>query len=93
LAALYRFTRATVHHRGWAPETELRALLDAGFDRRHVLEVVLGVGMKMLSNYTNHLAGHPARRGLRPPCAVESRGLDLTAREAVPAMQEEGGQR
>jgi hypothetical protein len=29
--------------------------LDAGFTRAQVLEVVLGVGFKILSNYTNHL--------------------------------------
>lgn len=27
--------------------------------RRQVLEVVLGIGIKTLSNYTNHIAGTP----------------------------------
>jgi AhpD family alkylhydroperoxidase len=74
LAALHRFTRAMVTHRGWLPEQELQAFLDAGFDRQHVLEVVLGVGMKTLSNYTNHIAGTTlddafAHRAWEPPNA------------------------
>jgi hypothetical protein len=31
----------------------------AGYTRRQVLDVVLGVGMKTLSNYTNHIAHTP----------------------------------
>jgi AhpD family alkylhydroperoxidase len=74
LAALNRFTRGMVQQRGWVPEEELRAFLDAGFDRQQVLEVVLGVGMKTLSNYTNHIAGTTldeafAHRAWEPPNA------------------------
>lgn len=40
-------------------DAEIEAFLDAGYSRGQVLEVVLGVGVKTLSNYTNHLAGTP----------------------------------
>lgn len=55
LDALSSFTRAVVRDRGWVGEEELSRFLDAGFTRRNVLEVLLGVTQKTLSNYTNHL--------------------------------------
>lgn len=59
LEALRRFTSTLVNSRGWASDEDVHALLRAGYTRRHVLEVVLGVGLKTLSNYTNHLAETP----------------------------------
>ena len=57
LEALRRFTTAVVEARGWVDEPEVAAFQEAGYDVQQVLEVVLGVGMKTLSNYTNHIAG------------------------------------
>ena len=37
----------------------MAAFLNAGYTRTQVLEVVLGVGVKTLSNYTNHIADTP----------------------------------
>ena len=37
----------------------VQAFLDAGFTKRQILEVVLGVAQKVMSNYTNHLADTP----------------------------------
>jgi uncharacterized peroxidase-related enzyme len=59
LDALARFTRAVVRERGRVSESELAAFLAAGFTQAQVLEVVLGVAMKTLSNYANHFAGTP----------------------------------
>lgn len=57
LEALRRFAEQVVEARGWVPEAEVRGFLEAGFTREQVLDVVLGVGLKTLSNYTNHLVG------------------------------------
>lgn len=43
--------------RGRPSEDQTKAFLAAGYEKRQVLEVVLGVGLKTLSNYTNHIAG------------------------------------
>lgn len=59
LQALRRFTVAVVRSRGEPAATETQAFLAAGYTPQQVLEVVLGVGMKTLSNYTNHLADTP----------------------------------
>ena len=59
IEAIRSFVTDLVRERGWLDEPRVERFLAAGFARRHVLDVVLGVGMKTLSNYTNHLAGTP----------------------------------
>ena len=57
LESLRQFTRQLVEQRGWVGEEAVQAFLDAGHSHANVLDVVLGIGLKTLSNYTNHLAG------------------------------------
>lgn len=59
LEALRAFTASVVENRGWVPEDEVDAFLDAGFDAGNALEVITGVTLKTLSNYMNHLAATP----------------------------------
>lgn len=59
LEALRRFTATIVKTRGWPSEEDTKSFLHAGYSEAQVLEVVLGVGFKTLSNYTNHLAHTP----------------------------------
>jgi uncharacterized peroxidase-related enzyme len=59
LQALRRFTAAVVEQRGWPSADDMAAFLNAGYTQTQVLEVVLGVGVKTLSNYTNHIADTP----------------------------------
>lgn len=59
LEALRRYAAATVRHRGEVHGKELDAFLAAGFSRQQAIEVVLGVAMKTLSNYANHLFDTP----------------------------------
>lgn len=59
LEALARFTRLTVRQRGHLPNSEIDAFIQAGSTRAQILEVVLGIAMKTLSNHANHLARTP----------------------------------
>ena len=59
LEALRNFTETVVRKRGWADEDDVQAFLAAGFGRAQVLDVVLGVAFKTLSNYANHLIRTP----------------------------------
>ncbi len=59
LEALHRFATAVVVNRGFVDDAGVQAFLDAGYTRQNVLEVVLGVATKVMSNYTNHLTGTP----------------------------------
>ena len=56
LEALHLFATKVVRERGFAKDSDVSAFLAAGYTKRNVLEVVLGVGTKVLSNYTNHIA-------------------------------------
>ena len=55
LEALRQFAIVVNETRGNPSETDIEALLAAGYTRQTVLEVVLGTGIKTLSNYTNHI--------------------------------------
>lgn len=59
LEALRTFTVAVVRKRGDLDEEDLDSFLDAGYSRAQILEVLVGVAMKTLSNYTNHIAATP----------------------------------
>ncbi len=59
LEALRAFTRAVVAERGAVDEAGVRGFIGAGFTAGQVLEVVLGVSIKTLTNYASHLANPP----------------------------------
>lgn len=59
LEALHKFATAVVRERGFVPDANVDAFLAAGYTRRNVLEVILGVATKVMSNYTNHLVHTP----------------------------------
>jgi uncharacterized peroxidase-related enzyme len=59
LDAVSRFSRAVVRERGRPSAAEVQAFFDAGFTQQNLLEVLVGVTMKTLSNYTNNLAETP----------------------------------
>lgn len=53
--ALIKFTKSAVKNRGRLKETEITEFIDAGFTKKQILEVILVVTIKTLSNYINHL--------------------------------------
>lgn len=67
LNALANFTRTVVRERGWVTEGALARFIDAGYRPEQAMEVILGVSLKTLSNYVNHLTKTP----LNEPFASE----------------------
>lgn len=59
LEALRRFTRAVVRNRGLVEQDDIDAFLEAGYTKANMLDVITGVTLKTLSNYTNHIAHTP----------------------------------
>ena len=59
LEALNQFVFDVVATRGFPTEKVTQNFLDQGYTQKNILEVILGVGMKTLSNYTNHIAHTP----------------------------------
>jgi len=59
LRALGRFTRRVVATNGWVTDEDLKQFVEAGYTKAQLLEVLVGVTQKTLSNYTNHIAHTP----------------------------------
>lgn len=59
LEALRDFTLAVVRKRGNVSRQDLQVFHDAGYGQQQVLEVILGVAQKTMSNYVNHIAETP----------------------------------
>ena len=59
LASLHDFTRTMVTKRGLPSRADVEAFLAAGYSERHILEIVLAIAVKTLSNYANHLFHTP----------------------------------
>ncbi|MFN3212614.1 MAG: carboxymuconolactone decarboxylase family protein [Henriciella sp.] len=65
LEALRIFTKKTVIDRGFVSDTDVDAFIAAGYDRAAVLAVILGVSLKVISNYTNHVAETPVNEAFQ----------------------------
>lgn len=59
LQSLAAFARKIVRERGWVAPADVDTFLSAGFTRAQVLETIMGVTMKTLSNYANHVLCTP----------------------------------
>ncbi|MDF9799320.1 alkylhydroperoxidase family enzyme [Catalinimonas alkaloidigena] len=63
LEALRTMTLAMVRNRGNVSQDEMAMFYDAGFNQRQLLEIILGLAQKTISNYTNHIAETPLDKG------------------------------
>ncbi|MBJ2175162.1 carboxymuconolactone decarboxylase family protein [Aureibaculum sp. A20] len=59
LEALRNMTLSIVRNRGHVNQEELAAFYAAGYGEQQVLEIILGLSQKVISNYTNHIANTP----------------------------------
>ncbi len=56
LQILHDFTLKVVRNRGHVTQDDLYTFYGVGYGERQVLEVILGLSQKVISNYTNHIA-------------------------------------
>ena len=63
LEALRVFAEKVNQKRGWVDDGDIEELLAAGYPKQTVFEVIVGTAYKVLSNYTNHIAGTSLDRG------------------------------
>lgn len=66
LQALRHFTQQMVKARGWVEDSEIEAFLRVGYSKQQVLEVILGIAIKVMHNYTNHIAKTPLDKQFQP---------------------------
>lgn len=59
LAALSAFTQTMVSSRGKPTPDQLAAFLAAGYSENNVLEIILAIAVKTISNYSNHVLHTP----------------------------------
>ncbi|MEO9481412.1 MAG: carboxymuconolactone decarboxylase family protein [Maribacter dokdonensis] len=59
LEALRTMTLTIVRNRGNVTQEDLDAFYAAGYGEQQVLEIILGLSQKVISNYTNHIAHTP----------------------------------
>ncbi len=59
LQVLHDTTLAMTRSRGNISDVQLDKFYAAGYGQRQLLEIVLGLAQKVMSNYTNHLAETP----------------------------------
>ena len=65
LQVLHDTTLAMVRKRGELSDEEIEAFYAAGYGQRQLLEIVLGLSQKVMSNYTNHIAKTPVDEGFK----------------------------
>jgi uncharacterized peroxidase-related enzyme len=56
LDALVSLTRQLVSQRGYAPRETIQRFLDSGYKKEQLLEVLIGIAIKTISNYFDHLS-------------------------------------
>lgn len=59
LQVLHDTTLAMVRKRGNLSDEDIEAFFAAGYGQRQLLEIVLGLAQKVMSNYVNHFAKTP----------------------------------
>lgn len=59
LDAVATLARKVVENRGWLTESDIEDFVTAGFTRANVLDLLVGVAQKTLSNYANHVMATP----------------------------------
>ncbi len=59
LQALHDFTLAMVRERGNVSDEQMDTFFAAGYSQKQVIEIILGLSQKVISNYVNHVAKTP----------------------------------
>lgn len=59
LEALRTFTLSLTRNRGNVSQEDLDAFYAVGYGEQQVLDIILGLSQKVISNYTNHIAHTP----------------------------------
>jgi uncharacterized peroxidase-related enzyme len=62
LNALVTLVRELVRERGYAKEETIQKFLSAGYKKQQVMELLLGIALKTISNYLDHISPPPFDR-------------------------------
>ncbi len=59
LEQLRIFTRAILENSGWIDSQILNDFYQVGYQKQHVLEIILAISFKTIGNYVNHINDTP----------------------------------
>jgi uncharacterized peroxidase-related enzyme len=59
LDALVALVRELVHERGYAKDETIQNFIAAGYKKEQVMELLLGIALKTISNYLDHISPAP----------------------------------
>jgi alkylhydroperoxidase family enzyme len=59
LNALVNLVRELVRERGYGKDETIRKFLAAGYKKEQVMELLLGIALKTISNYLDHISPAP----------------------------------
>ncbi len=59
LQALHNMTLKIVRNRGQVSQEDLNTFYAVGYEEKQILEIILGLAQKTISNYVNHIANTP----------------------------------
>ena len=79
LQALRVFAARMTRERGWLSPAEVQAFYDAGYGEATLLEVIVAVAYKVMSNYINHIAETPLDAAFQPYAWKRPTPLDTGA--------------
>ncbi len=83
LDALHRMVQVMVSKRGRPDAEDLDAFLAAGYSSAQLLEIIVGIALKTMSNYTNHVADTPLDAPFRPIAWVPATPADALCPSCV----------
>ncbi|MFO8001748.1 MAG: carboxymuconolactone decarboxylase family protein [Marinilabilia sp.] len=66
LEALRKFAITMTETRGWPSPDEVDDFLSAGYTKEQILELIVGIAQKTISNYVNHIAQTPLDEPVKP---------------------------
>ncbi len=59
MAALHEFTRTMMVSRGHPNQKDVAAFVEAGYSENQILDIILAISVKTISNYANHVFDTP----------------------------------
>jgi len=94
LKALRQFAIRINETRGWIAQADLDVFFAAGYSKQAVFEVILGISVKIMSNYTNHITQTPIDVAFQANAwstdsVSEKHGGSAIAQDTVVTLQED----
>ena len=79
LQALHDMTLKIVRNRGHVSQEDLNTFYAVGYGEQQILEIILGLAQKTISNYTNHIANTPVDAPFQKFAVVKRKGGSVNA--------------